>query len=165
MPLLPLPLAAGPAVMSMVEGAGAGLPLLASAGWRSVRLSEVKLFRVPLPLPLGVLAPDVGEGGVGDIDVAMLFRNSRAYGGSGCSVITERCRTGERNCALAAAAAEDAVAVAADAAGAVVGDDKETLSDISDSLELSGLVRQEESLEKLLASGCGCCCENETAAV
>lgn len=132
----------------------------------------MKLFRVPLPLPLGVLAPDVGEGGVGDIDVAMLFRNSRAYGGSGCSVITERCRTGERNCALVAvvgaAVAADDVAVAAGAAGAVVGDDKETLSDISDSLELSGLVRQEESLEKLLASCCGCCCcccESETAAV
>lgn len=130
-----------------------------------MRLSEVKLFRV-LPLPLGVLAPDVGDGGVGDI-AATLFRNSRAYGGSGCSVITERCRTGERNCAFVAdvgAAAFTAAAAAADVAAgvAVVGDDKETLSDSSEPLELSGLVRQEESLEKLL--GC-CCCAKETAAV
>lgn len=125
-----------------------------------MRLSEVKLFRV-LPLPLGVLAPDVGDGGVGDI-AATLFRNSRAYGGSGCSVITERCRTGERNCAFVA----DVGAAAFTAAGvAVVGDDKETLSDSSEPLELSGLVRQEESLEKLLGCCCCCCCAKETAAV
>lgn len=124
-----------------------------------------------LPLPLGVLAPDVGDGGVGDI-AATLFRKSRAYGGSGCSVITERWRTGERNCAFvadvgaaAALAADVAAGVAADVAAgvAVVGDDNETFSDSSEPLELSGLVRQEESLEKLL--GCCCCCAKETAAV
>lgn len=123
-----------------------------------MRLSEVKLFRV-LPLPLGVLAPDVGDGGVGDI-AATLFRNSRAYGGSGCSVITERCRTGERNCAFVAAFTAAVAAVDVAAGVAVVGDDKETLSESSEPLELSGLVRQEESLEKLL--GC-CCCAKETA--
>lgn len=117
-----------------------------------------------LPLPLGVLAPDVGDGGVGDI-AATLFRKSRAYGGSGCSVITERWRTGERNCAFVAdVGAAAAAALAADVAAgvAVVGDDNETFSDSSEPLELSGLVRQEESLEKLL--GC-CCCAKETAAV
>lgn len=123
-----------------------------------------------LPLPLGVLAPDVGDGGVGDI-AATLFRKSRAYGGSGCSVITERWRTGERNCAFVAdvgAAAVFAAALAADVAAgvAVVGDDNETFSDSSEPLELSGLVRQEESLEKLLGCGCCCCCcAKETAAV
>lgn len=116
-----------------------------------------------LPLPLGVLAPDVGDGGVGDI-AATLFRKSRAYGGSGCSVITERWRTGERNCAFVADVGAAAAAADVAAGVAVVGDDNETFSDSSEPLELSGLVRQEESLEKLLGCCC-CCCAKETAAV
>lgn len=121
-------------------------------GWRRVRLSEVKLLRPP-----GALgdAAELGEGSRGVHAVVggkSMLRKSRAYGGSGCSVMTERCRTGEGCCCVDAIAADAAAAVAA----ADVGDDKGTaLSESSDSLELMGLVRHEESLEKLPGFGLG----------
>lgn len=142
---LPWPLGAGPAVMSMADCA---VPV----GWRSVRLSEVKLLRPP-GTPGD--AAELGEGS-GGVDVVVggksMLRKSRAYGGSGWSVMTERCRTGEGCCCAGAIAAD----VPAAAAAADVGDDKEAaLSESSDSLELMGLVRQEESLEKLPGFGLG----------
>jgi len=121
-------------------------------------LSEVKLLRPPAA-PGDAAELGEGSGGVDVVVVAggkSMLRKSRAYGGSGWSVMTERCRTGEGCCCCADAIAVDAPCTAVVAIAADVGDDKETaLSESSDSLELMGLVRQEESLEKLPGFGFG----------